>query len=246
MKNNYFLSSCKVKKNGVILVGLASIFYKTKQNKRRKRIFYTCKWVLEQVYSKVGENFKLKLKFKLKLNKDYKIGMRAIKTALAVTICAVVSFFLNHDHEDLLYSCIAAMACIKPTYEQSIDKGVHRFLGTLIGGAIGYGALELLAILPHPEYFRILALPICVLIVVYICNLLNRKRCVYIGCVVVIIIISRLGSSRFDNTFLFVCERVLNTLLGVLVAGVLNKFLGAKLKYGKSPRKENADVQQNL
>ncbi len=179
---------------------------------------------------------------KLQLNIKYKIGLRAIKTALAVAVCALLSLFFSH--EDIFAACVAAVICMERTSQQTINTGINRFLGTMIGGIVGYIALEAVGALPYYEWIRVILLPICVLVVVYICNLINRQPSVSIGCVVVIIILSRLGESTGSSTLIYVVQRVCDTLLGVLVATVINKFT-FKNKKVSTDSKENLPTDSN-
>jgi uncharacterized membrane protein YgaE (UPF0421/DUF939 family) len=161
----------------------------------------------------------------LTLNKEYKIGLRAIKTAIAVFFCAVISIFLHH--EDLFCSSIAAVICMEQTYAKTVETGINRFVGTIIGGIIGYIALELSVVLPYHELIRMFALPFCIVVVVYICNTINRKGSVSIGCVVLLVILSRLGQDT-TSVFLYVVERVSDTIIGIIVATLVNRFLFVK------------------
>lgn len=161
------------------------------------------------------------------INKEYKLGLRAIKTAIAVAICAFVSMFYNH--EDIFCACIASVICMEQTYAQTWDTGINRIIGTLIGGTVGYIALESICSFPTYEWIRVVLLPLCILIVVYTCNVINRKQAVSIGCVVIIVILSRSGSST-SSTLQYVIQRVLDTLLGVFIAMLINKFAFVKLK----------------
>lgn len=163
----------------------------------------------------------------MNINKKYKLGLRAIKTAIAVAICAFVSMFSNH--EDIFCACIASVICMEQTYAQTWDTGINRIIGTLIGGCVGYVALESICSFPTYEWIRVILLPLCILIVVYTCNLINRKQAVSIGCVVIIVILSRSGSSTI-STLQYVIQRVMDTLLGVFVAMLINKFAFVKLK----------------
>ena len=158
---------------------------------------------------------------KISINTDYKIGLRAIKTAIAVFVCAVISMFLNH--QDVFCACIASVICMEQTYEETVITGINRFIGTLIGGFIGYLSLSTVNVVPYSDMARVIFLPICILAVVYICNLINKKSSVSIGCVVVIVILARFGSTSSD-TATYVFQRVMDTILGVFVATFINKF----------------------
>lgn len=155
------------------------------------------------------------------LNKDYRIGFRAIKTAIAVTICAFISMFLKH--EDIFCACIASVICMEQTCEQTLDTGINRFIGTMVGGIIGYVALEVCCMSPYYEWIRLCALPMCILLVVYTCNFINKKFAVSIGCVVVIVILSRSGDST-ATALNYVIQRVCDTLVGIGVAMAVNRL----------------------
>lgn len=159
------------------------------------------------------------------INKEYKIGLRAIKTAIAVFFCAIISSFLHH--EDIFCSSIAAVICMEQTYTKTIETGINRFIGTLVGGTVGYVALELSLLVPYHEIARTFVLPFCILIVVYICNMVNRKGSVSIGCVVLLVILSRLGQDT-ASVFLYVVERVTDTIIGIIIATIVNRFLFVK------------------
>mgnify|MGYP004514290991 CR=1 FL=1 len=164
---------------------------------------------------------------RVNINKNYRIGLRAIKTAIAVAICALISTFFNH--EDIFCACIASVICMEQTCEQTWDTGINRIIGTLIGGTVGYLALESICSFPTYEWIRILVLPIGILIVVYACNLIDKKPAVSIGCVVIIVILSRSGAST-SSTLTYVVQRVSDTLLGVFVAMMINKFTFVKYR----------------
>ncbi len=181
-------------------------------------------------------------------NKNYRLGLRATKTAIAVAICALVATFLHH--EDIFCACIAAVICMEQTYEQTFDTGLHRFIGTIIGGTYGYLALESIRSLPYCDWLRILVLPLGILAVVYTCNLINRKSAVSIGCVVIIVILSRSGASASANcTLTYVIQRICDTILGIVVAMAINKFTfkkaKLKLKIKKGKNKTN-DVKEKM
>jgi len=151
--------------------------------------------------------------------------MRAVKTAVGVAICALISMFLNH--EDIFCACIAAVICMEQTCEQTWDTGINRFIGTMIGGTIGYISLESICSLPCYEWIRIFVLPIGIILVVYFCNLINHKSAVSIGCVVIIVILSR-SSAITSSTLTYVFQRICDTLIGIAVAMFVNKFMFKK------------------
>ena len=69
-----------------------------------------------------------------------KVGLRNIKTALAAALCALVYYFLDRSPA---FACIGAIFGMGGSYEQSRLHGGNRFFGTLVGGFIGMGLLDL-------------------------------------------------------------------------------------------------------
>ena len=157
--------------------------------------------------------------------KDYHIGLRAIKTAIAVSLCALISMLFGR--EDVFCASIATVICMQQTYGKTLKAGVDRFVGTFIGGIIGYLALELSNYIPHYNWSRIFVLPFCILLVIYLCNVIGQKESVSIGCVVILVIVSRLGDD-LSSTFMYVIYRVIDTIIGIVVAMFVNRFMFRK------------------
>lgn len=165
------------------------------------------------------------------INKEYRLGLRAVKTAVAVFFCAFISTLFKR--EDIFCASIATVICMEQTYQQTIETGINRFIGTIVGGIVGYIALELSEYVPYYEWVRIFILPFCILSVIYICNMINRKSSVSIGCVVVLVIVARLGDPM-SSTFMYVIFRVMDTLVGIIVAMIVNRFMFGGTKKDES------------
>lgn len=174
------------------------------------------------------------------LNRDYRIGMRAIKTAIAVFFCGLISMIFKRD--DVFCASIAAIICLQPTYNKTLEAGIDRFIGTFLGGIIGYISLELSEYIPNYEWLRLFTLPFCILLVIYICNIIDRKSSVSIGCIVILVIVSRLGDDM-GSTFLYVIYRVADTIIGILVAMLVNKFIFPIKPQNIDKKSENDEIK---
>lgn len=169
---------------------------------------------------------------RVKLNGGYKIGFRAIKTAIAVFLCLVISFLLKK--EDAFFSSIAAIICMQQTNDETFKAGLHRLVGTTLGGIIGYVVLEIISSLPvYYDVLNIFLIPACVLLVIYLCNAINKKSSVGIGCIVLVSILSDLDRSTQD-TLLYVINRVIDTSIGIVIAMLVNRFLFTKEMPGRA------------
>ena len=149
-----------------------------------------------------------------------KIGMRLIKTAVAVFLCFLVDFF--RDGGTPFYSAIAAILCMQPELGSSLKVGKERIIATIIGGIVGMAmlAFERYAVPIEPVLVRYLVISIMVIILMYITVLLKKPSCAYLTCVVFMsIVISHVADA---NIYVFALNRILDTLIGIFIAIVIN------------------------
>ena len=156
-----------------------------------------------------------------------KIGMRTVKTAVAVMACFFLFLPLQGLEEGSsgvlspFYACIAAVICMQSSVGQSVRQGISRMIGTLLGGAMGLLVLLLDDWLERPVVTGLL-LSGGVIAVIWLCNLLRRPAACSIGCVVLcVVILNHSGADRYWCTIL----RVGETLAGVAVAVAVNRLL---------------------
>lgn len=154
--------------------------------------------------------------------KKFKIGLRTIKTAIAVFFCLLIHYVCRT--ETGLLSCIAAVVCMRETVGKSLQMGLHRFLGTLIGGALGYVLVLFAQNMPHyQDGIYVIIIPLGMIICIWLCTLIDKKNGVIISCVVFISIglePSLDKAMTLYNVFL----RITDTTVGIIVAGLVNRY----------------------
>ena len=134
-----------------------------------------------------------------------KIGMRNIKTAISVFIC--IALFNLFKRDNAFYACIAAVICMKDTYENSLSIGINRLLGTFLGGLLGIITIYLLSFLPN------ISTP---------CTLLKKPAAVTIACIVFIsIMINYPGIA----SYFYAINRTFDTAIGIIIAILINKYI---------------------
>ena len=139
-----------------------------------------------------------------------KIGMRTIKTALAVSICILISriFPINNA----LYACISAIITMGSTVSNSYKSGVNRIKGTIVGAFVG---LVMSLIAPG----NIILVGIGIVIIITICNYFKWDKSIAISCTVFcVIFISLNGRSPLEYSI----YRTLDTIIGIVVSLVVN------------------------
>lgn len=153
---------------------------------------------------------------------NYKIGLRTIKTAVAVFLCLLIQLIAPMD--TVLYAAIAAVVCMRETAEKSLHMGIHRFIGTVVGGVFGFVLLK--AAIHIPYYYEglyIIVVPIGMVFCISACIWLRKKDAVIICCVVFLSIALDLNLNT-DATVSYVVWRVIDTTVGVIIATLLNRY----------------------
>lgn len=142
-----------------------------------------------------------------------KIGMRNIKTAFSVFICVALSQVFNREY--IFYAAVAAVIGMQSSVSDSFKAGKNRMLGTIVGAFIG-----LICALIRPG--NAVLCGIGIVIVIYICDLLDWKKSVPISCTVFLVIMLSLNG-RPPVTYSI--NRTIDTVLGIAVAVLVNYFI---------------------
>lgn len=151
------------------------------------------------------------------------IGMRIIKSAVAVALCMLVNSFRGADGM-VFYSQLAALWCIQMYRNNTFSNAYQRTIGTVVGALYG-----LIYILMHSKYYtagingyllELLCIFAGIILVLYTTVLINKKQASYFSCVVFLsIVVNHIGDI---NPYVFVWNRFLDTMIGVLIGVCVN------------------------
>lgn len=150
-----------------------------------------------------------------------RIGKRILKSSLAVFLCFVI-YLLRGEEGIVFYSCIAAVLCMQQDSSNTRRVAANRVVGTLIGGFSGMLVLiiekQLVPVdLPIVTYAFI---SFMIIPIIYVTVLLKKTSASYISCVVFMSVTVSHGADI--NPYLFACNRMLDTLIGIFVAYGIN------------------------
>ena len=153
-------------------------------------------------------------------------GPRIRKTGLAVLISMIISHF--RQGEGLaFYSAIAAIICMQQNVHQTYHKGLGRIIGTIFGGFVGLAYLLIFPDGSIPDLLRLIITAILVTVVIWVMANINKKDAVSIaGIVFLSVTINHAGDLVPFN---FAINRIIDTLIGVLVAFFVN-YIDFKIK----------------
>lgn len=151
------------------------------------------------------------------------IGLRIIKSAIAVAVCYVINLF-RKDQGMVFYSQLAALWCIQGYRSNTIRNALQRTTGTIVGAL--YGLLYLLLIPTlvlrdgSSEFAGNMIVSCMIVLVLYTTVLLKQRQASYFSCVVFLsIVVNHAGDI---NPYMFVWNRFLDTMIGIGVGISVN------------------------
>ena len=143
------------------------------------------------------------------------IGMRIVKTVIAVFVCGVLASVRN---ESGFYSMIAAVVCVQNTAGKTIESSINRMTGTLIGGVAGVAVVYLLDVVGilYIELARYAVLALMLIPIIELCLLIKKPGSAAMACIVFLCV--TVNHSIGDTPVIYSIERLFETLIGVALA----------------------------
>lgn len=142
-----------------------------------------------------------------------KIGMRTIKTGLAVTLGVTVAGLVGLRSP--LFVAIGAISTMQTSVSESFVMGKNRILGTIMGAVV---AVIIAEYLPYSNIF----LGLGIILLIQILNILGWKKSISLSAIV----FSAVYLNRDIGMIEYATNRVLDTFIGI-VMGVLVNYLVA-------------------
>lgn len=144
-----------------------------------------------------------------------RVGMRMVKTALAVCICFFI-YILRGEEGVPVFSTIAAIICMQPHVDNSRQAAFNRIVGTLVGAAFALLILYLIRFIPWQyRYFKYVVISFSVIPVMYVTVLLKKTGASALaGIVLLSICLSNGGQPPITDAV----NRSVETIIGILVS----------------------------
>ncbi|MBC8589149.1 FUSC family protein [Paratissierella segnis] len=144
--------------------------------------------------------------------RKFKIGMRTIKTGLAVSISMFIATLLNLKSP--IFVGIGAIMAMQSSVSESFNAGVNRMLGTIVGACVG-----LIFSFIFPQNFIFLGIGI--IIVIHIHYIFDWKKSLTLSAIVFLAIFLNSETARIT----YAINRIIDTFIGVAVAVLINYFV---------------------
>jgi uncharacterized membrane protein YgaE (UPF0421/DUF939 family) len=170
-----------------------------------------------------------------KFRSEQKLGLRIIKTGIAVTVCVAASAFLKLDQPYL--AVIATVLSMGKSVDTSVRAGKNKMIGVLIGSALGCG----LAMISRGNA------GLCgvgVIILLYLCQLLHLTEAATLTCFAFAAVMFSVSGKNPWNPAIMCAE---NAILGIAVAVVINLLIippnyAEEIEIAYASLKENVEV----
>ena len=142
------------------------------------------------------------------------IGMRTLKTGLAVIITSCLSgtFLISNP----FYAVIGTVFAMQNTVKSSFVAGKNRLLGTVLGAVIGY--FFALIHLEWPVFHGV-----AVIVVIICCNALKISSSIIIASTVCLSIL--MGITAEQNPLIYSILRTTDTSIGIIIGILVNYFI---------------------
>lgn len=149
------------------------------------------------------------------------VGMRIIKSAIGVLLVFLI-YFLRGEKGVPFYSALSVLWCLQPCKTTTTSKALQRTVGTFIGAVFGLVMILIDYYLLGGQYeiIRDVLIAIFIIPVIYTTIVFNKKDASYFSCVVFLSI--AVNHLTDINPYLFVVNRTVDTLIGIVVAYLLN------------------------
>ncbi len=143
----------------------------------------------------------------------------AVKTALSLTLAYLIPMSLGWSQPQTAATTVMLIAATGMMSE-SLQKGVMRVLGTVLGAILG---LSLIALFPQERMAYLLAASCTVAVVIYLYNAYQGDSTVFMLTAVVTLMVFNGGDA--EGAFLYGAERALMTAFGVIVYTLVASML---------------------
>lgn len=149
-------------------------------------------------------------------------GLRIIKTGVAVFICFMIGLIRGKSSVPF-YSAIAAVICMKSSFESSLPIGINRMKGTVTGGIFGWIFLMIarkVNFLNEVTYHLVISL--IIIFIIWFMVIIEHNNAVVIACIVFLSV--TINHATDVDPFIFAINRMIDTLIGIVVSLLINRI----------------------
>ena len=158
----------------------------------------------------------------------FHIGMRIVKTVLAVFVCSILGWLRG---ETAFFSMIAAVLCMQKSAEKTLTTSFNRVIGTAVGGAYGVIVLFLETQFRLQRILPLFYLIVSLMLIPVILTATGIKKPSVAAFACVVFLSTTVYHVGDADPYTYALNRMLDTVIGIVVALIVNLAMpGPKIK----------------
>lgn len=142
------------------------------------------------------------------------IGLRTVKTAVAVIISMIIVEFFGTSESKLIFAMLGAMAAVQPTFTESVESSLTQIVGVIFGAALSV-VLQFLQLPP------LVGTGIGIILVITLYNAFRLRFSPGLPCLIVVM----MCIEPEESPFLYAAGRVWDTAIGLSVGMLINMLI---------------------
>ena len=142
------------------------------------------------------------------------IGLRTIKTTVAIVISMIIVDYLGASASKLIFAMLGAMAAVQPTFKDSVDSCLAQIIGVLFGAV----ASIILSALPVPP---LVVTAIGMILVITLYNVLHIRYSPSLPCFIVVMMCTTPDIRPLG----YALQRIWDTAIGLSVGMLINTLV---------------------
>lgn len=151
----------------------------------------------------------------MKLNpKRFRVGMRTLKTAVAVILSMVVVDFFGTSSSKLIFAMLGAMAAMQPTFKESLESCLTQIVGVLFGAVAGVALMAL-------PISSLAAIAIGIVLVITLYNGFGIRFSPSLPCLIVVTICT----TPDIQPFTYALGRIWDSAIGLGIGMLINTLI---------------------
>lgn len=146
--------------------------------------------------------------------RKFHIGLRTLKTTVAVIIAMLITDALGTTESKLIFAMLGAMAAVQPTFKESVESCLSQIIGVIFGAICGI----LLITIKLPP---LLATAIGIILVITLYNTLQIRYSPSLPCFIVVM----LCVTPDTQPILYAAGRIWDTAIGLAIGMAINMLV---------------------
>ena len=142
------------------------------------------------------------------------IGLRTVKTAVAVVLAMVIVDAYGATTSKLIFAMLGAMAAVQPTFRASVESCLTQIVGVLFGAVVGIGLLAL-------ELPTLVTTGIGIVLIITLYNAFGIRFAPSLPCLIVLTLCTAEGISPMS----YALTRIWDTAIGLGVGMAVNTLI---------------------